>query len=150
MSAEIDRLEINIEASASSAADKINSLADSLERIASSSSGIRDKLNNAADGFLNLKDSVKGMGDAVKSITKLNDALSNLSEITVPKGLKDLADVAKPLQSISESIGNFSSTEDLQKTSVQLQALTQSLRSVSRVEIKNRSEEHTSELQSRI
>lgn len=137
MSAEIDRLEINIEASASSAADKINSLADSLERIASSSSGIRDKLNNAADGFLNLKDSVKGMGDAVKSITKLNDALSNLSEITVPKGLKDLADVAKPLQSISDSIGNFSSTEDLQKTSVQLQALTQSLRSVSRVEIKN-------------
>lgn len=137
MSAEIDRLEINIEASASSAADKINSLADSLERIASSSSGIRDKLNNAADGFLNLKDSVKGMGDAIKSITKLNDALSNLSEITVPKGLKDLADVAKPLQSISDSIGNFSSTEDLQKTSVQLQALTQSLRSVSRVEIKN-------------
>ena len=137
MSAEIDRLEINIEASASSAAEKINSLADSLERIASSSSGIRDKLNNAADGFLNLKDSVKGMGDAVKSITKLNDALSNLSEITVPKGLKDLADVAKPLQSISDSIGNFSSTEDLQKTSVQLQALTQSLRTVSRVEIKN-------------
>ena len=137
MSAEIDRLEINIEASASSAADKINSLADSLERIASSSSGIRDKLNNAADGFLNLKDSVKGMGDAIKSITKLNDALSNLSEITVPKGLKDLADVAKPLQSISDSIGSFSSTEDLQKTSVQLQALTQSLRSVSRVEIKN-------------
>ena len=137
MSAEIDRLEINIEASASSAAEKINSLADSLEKIASSSSGIRDKLNNAADGFLNLKDSVKGIGDTVKSITKLNDALSNLSAITVPKGLKDLADVAKPLQSISDSIGNFANTEDLQKTSVQLQALTQSLRSVSRVEIKN-------------
>lgn len=137
MSAEIDRLEINIEASASSAADKINSLADSLERIANSSSGIRDKLNNAADGFLNLKDSVKGLDSAVKSITKLNDALSNLSEITVPKGLKDIADVAKPLQSISDSIGNFSSTEDLQKTSVQLQALTQSLRTISRVEIKN-------------
>ena len=137
MAAEIDRLEINIEASASAAADKINSLAGSLEKIANSTSGLRDKLNNAADGFLNLKDSVKGMDSAVRSITKLNDALSNLSGITVPKGLKDLADVAKPLQSISDSIGNFANTEDLQKTSVQLQALTQSLRGVSRVEIKN-------------
>ena len=137
MSAEIDRLEINIEASASAAADKINSLAGSLEKIANSTSGLRDKLNNAADGFLNLKDSVKGMDSAVRSITKLNDALSNLSGITVPKGLKDLADVAKPLQSISDSIGNFSSTKGLQETSVQLQALTQSLRGISRVEIKN-------------
>ena len=137
MAAEIDRLEINIEASASSAAEKINSLADSLEKIATNANGIKDVLTSAAEGFTSLKESTKYMGNSVTAITKLTEALSKLSAVKVPEGLKDLADVAKPMADISDAIGKFSETGDLQKTSVQIAALTNSLRGISKVEIRN-------------
>ena len=75
MSAEIDRLEINIEASASSAAEKITQLADSLEKIANNTNGIKGVLTSAAEGFTSLKESTKYMGNSVTAITKLTEAL---------------------------------------------------------------------------
>ena len=108
MSAEIDNLEIRISADSSSAADKVERLARSLDVLGTKASSASQPLYKTADGIASVKDSADGLKEATANIGAVSAAMDRLSRVKVPSNIGQLATALKPLGQIAASIRSLS------------------------------------------
>ena len=112
MAAEIDTLQIKIQANAKSAADSLKSLAGALDKVKTSLHGMKNRLPEV-DGLSKASTNVSKASDNVskasatisKSVTEINRALESISL----NGMARMEELTKTLNSCSKAINDFKS-----------------------------------------
>lgn len=106
MAVDIDSLQIEIEATSSDAASKIEQLATALTNLKSAAKG-EAGLTSVTKRLREIVSSASGASDAGRNISQMVSALKGLSQIKTPKGLSSLANQLNKLKvSVSGANGS--------------------------------------------
>lgn len=98
MAGEIDRLEINISADSSDAAEHIKKLADSLEKLSTHSSNASKNVGDAAKSLSELKGiRTTGVSNSADRLTEAFDKLGNI------EGISDVESLSASIQALKEA-----------------------------------------------
>lgn len=103
----LDKVEIQISASAGAASDNITSLTTCLSNLKAAVKGGFNNLSKLATSLEQLKSASRGMGQVTKNLGKLDSITSSLKqigEIPNPKGLQKAIDNLERLPSVFENI----------------------------------------------
>ena len=98
----LDKVEIQISASAGAASENISHLSETLSELRSSIKGGFNSLSKLAESLTQLKASSKNLEEVSKNlqpIAKISSQLSSLAQITNPKGLEKTIDNLERLPS---------------------------------------------------
>ena len=124
----IDSLQIEISASAASAAANIDKLAEAMGRLKQSFSGGTTKYSNVTRALKEISDAAASLQDKYVAVAKVANALGKLSSIGNVKAPKTLADAL-------QSIGDAAATITPEAIS-NLDAMTRSLQRLSNVDLR--------------
>ena len=102
----IDRLQIEIEASAQSAGSGIDKLAASLQKLRDITSSSTGQLTGIQKSLQNLKNTISGMGQDAEGISRLANSMMRLNKV-------NLDGINGKLGTISKELGNLSITSEI-------------------------------------